>query len=232
MYEVEGSVGNLTLRQTPSPQEHRRPLIDTYLESPQVNVNIDKQSRLTQVRIKAVVQEWNEGFFAPRGLNVTLQFADPRLSPRYPYSPSGIGAAQNILHNEVCPTSPSESLLHQAVAKGRRSKVRDALERGEPLDTLNRKGETPLYKAVLKDEKAIVQMLLGKGANPALRPQGEYTPLQHAASRDKKSILKMLAEKCTLEEIDDLTPAGETALYLAVQKQFTGSVEVRSTCFL
>ena len=226
VHEMEADVGNLSLYQSAPQQEQQRPLLNNYIDPQQLDFSINEQSRLRKVRISAVVQQWNDGFFGPRGLGVTLQFTDRRADPQYPYSPSGRRGPGNVLQKPPPPTNVAESLLHQAVARGKRSKVREALERGEPLDALNRKGETPLFKAVLKDEKAIVEILLGKGANPALRPQGEYTPLQHAASRDKKRILKLLVEKCTLEEIEDVTPAGETALYLAVQKQYTGSVEV------
>jgi len=224
-YEMDAGVENLHLGQN-TLQQQQCPLLENYVDSQQMDFSTNEQSQLRQIRISTVVQQWNDGFFAPRGLGITLQFTDPRVTPQHHFSPSGRRTSRNALKKTHPSTNADESLLHQAVARGKRSKVREALERGESLDVLNRRGETPLFKAVVKDERAIVEILLGKGANPALRPQGEYSPLQHAVSRDKKTILKMLVEKCTLEEIEEVTPAGETALYLAVQKQSTACVEV------
>ncbi|KAG9240334.1 ankyrin repeat-containing domain protein [Calycina marina] len=94
-------------------------------------------------------------------------------------------------------------------------------------EPLSKKCETPLFRAVQRDERGIVYILLDKGANPAFYPPGEHTPpLQYAAFPDRKSVVKMLIERCTLGEIEDVTPAGETALYLAVQKGYNGSVEI------
>jgi ankyrin repeat protein len=186
-----------------------------------------EDERLRRARVGAVAAEWNEGFFEPRGLGVTIQFTDPTYptSPRSPSSVEQRRRTSNVLQKAPPPKS-EEALLHQAITKGSKSKVREALEQGDGLEALNKKGETPLFRAVSKGEKAIAQILLDKGANPATHPLGEYSPLQYAASRDKKSILKLLVEKCNKDEIEEITPAGETALYLAVQKRYNSCIEL------
>jgi len=177
------------------------------------------------VRIDAVISQWNFGFFGPRGLGVTVQYTNS-ISAAAPSPTAARRASGNVLQKPQPPTSLGETLLHQAVGRGSKSKVREALEHGDHLEALNRKGESPLYRAVARGDKSIVQILLDKGASPVSRPLGEYTPLQLAASRDRKGILKLLVEKCSAHEIEEVTPAGETALYLTVQKQYNGCIQV------
>jgi hypothetical protein len=178
---------------------------------------------LRRVRVEAMVAQWNAGFFEPRGLEVTVQFTSVR-------TPTEGRVRGNVLQKTPPPPTLVDTQLHLAVSKGSKSKVLEALKQGDHLEALNRKGESALYRAVIKGEKSIVQILLDRGAIPSARPSGQYSALQYAASRGEKSILKLLAEKSTLEEIEEVTPAGETALYLAVQKHENGCVEVLLKC--
>jgi len=227
--ESEAGLGlqGLSLEKRRSRPDEAHPLPGNYspgsLSSPTPQNHEDE--RLRRVRIGAVVAQWNEGFFEPRGLGVTLQFTGP-MSPTSPGQMAARIRRSSVLQKAQPPAKLEDTPLHQAISKGSKSKVREALEQGDDLEALNKKGETPLFRAVSRDEKAIVQILLEKGANPATRPLGEKTPLQIAVSRDKKSIVKMLAEKCSLQEIEEVTPAGETALYLAVQKQLNSCIEI------
>jgi ankyrin repeat protein len=133
----------------------------------------------------------------------------------------------NVLQKAAPPPKPEETLLHQAVAKGNRSKVEKILLKDgiEDLETPDFKGETALYRAVFRGETPIVKLLLEKGANPAARPPGCNSPLHLAVSRDRTSILDMLLERCTKDEIEETTSTGETALYLAIQKRHESSAK-------
>jgi ankyrin repeat protein len=133
----------------------------------------------------------------------------------------------NVLQKPAPPPKPEETRLHQAVAKGSKSKVKSILEKGgESLETPDFKGETALYRAVVRGDKSIVQLLLEKGANPAARPLGCNSPIHLAVDHDRKGILEMLLERTTKEDVDEITSAGETALYLAIQKKYTSCAKI------
>jgi ankyrin repeat protein len=133
----------------------------------------------------------------------------------------------NVLQKAAPPPKPEETLLHQAVAKGSKSKVEKILLKDgiENLETPDFKGETALYRAVFRGETQIVKLLLEKGANPAARPPGCHSTLHIAVSRDRTSILDMLLERCTKDEIEETTSTGETALYLAIQRRNESSAK-------
>jgi ankyrin repeat protein len=181
---------------------------------------------LRELRLSTVTAEWNEGFFGPRGLKVNIDLTGSRVTPKSPISP-GRRASATVLRKSPPPVKPQETLLHQAVTKLSKSKLKEALENdGENLETPNLKGETPLYRLVYRGDKSMVQLLLERGANPAARPPRCNTPLHITVNRNRKSILKMLIERSTREEIDEVTSSGETALYLAVQKRHISCVEL------
>lgn len=133
----------------------------------------------------------------------------------------------NVLQKPPPPPKPEETPLHQAVAKGSKSKVKEILKGGtDNLETPDFKGETALYRAVFRGDKSIVQLLLEKGANPAARPPGCNSPLHLSVNRDRKTILEMLLERSTKEEIEETTSTGETALYLAIQKKYSSCAKI------
>lgn len=126
-----------------------------------------------------------------------------------------------VLQKAAPPPKPEETPLHQAVAKGSKSKVKEILKGGvQNLETPDFKGETALYRAVFRGDKSIVQLLLEKGANPAARPPGCNSPLHLSVNRDRKAMLDMLLERSSKDQIDETTSTGETALYLAIQKKY------------
>lgn len=224
--------------------------------------------RLRRLRLSAVIAEWNEGFFDPRGLKLIVDFGKPNSSPTIStrpslrsllsvqstpstpvtprsQSPPGLipvssnltppttnpspvipQRTANVLQKAPPPPKPEETPLHQAVAKGSKSKVKELLKSGtENLETPDFKGETALYRAVFRGDKTIVQLLLEKGANPAARPPGCNSPLHLAVNRDRKTILEMLLERSTKEQIEETTSTGETALYLAIQKKYASCAQ-------
>lgn len=162
-------MGGLSLEKGRSRPDESRPLLGEYSAAgpsnpPPQSSGIAEEDRLRRMRIGAVTSQWNEGFFEPRGLCITTQFTIP-LSPTSPLSPRPIDqrrrSSSNVLQ-KAPPPRLEETLLHQAVAKGSKSKVREALEQGDDLEALNKKSETPLFRAVVRNEKAIVQILLDK----------------------------------------------------------------------
>jgi ankyrin repeat protein len=179
--------------------------------------------RLRQVRIEAVTAQWNGGFFGPRGLEVIFDFITPTSATQV--EPRARRSSSNVLQKKP-PPEMEETLLHQAVAKGKKSTVKELLKSGsEDIEALNKKGETALYRAVTRGEKDIVQTLLENGANPLSRPPYQDSPLHVAVHNDKKTIVKFLLDKSRLG-IEELSSKGETPLYAAVRRQHKACIEL------
>jgi ankyrin repeat protein len=218
---IDLSLGGLGLVDQQSQREQSIPLLGN---SPTDIQNYGPGERLMRMRIEAVIDQWNEGFFRPRGLRLTAdisQISSPERPEAIPRRSSG-----NVLQKRP-PPGATETLLHQAVTRGKKSGVALLLQNGgEDLEALNKKGETPLFSAVSRSEKAIVQLLLENGANPDIRGGSENnTALSAAVYHDNKSILKFLLEKST-SGIEERSFTGETPLYLAVKKQRRSCMEV------
>ena len=131
--------------------------------------------RLRRVRVEAVSAQWNEGFFGPRGLEVVTDISNFITTTSVITTPRR--SSSNVLQKRP-PLEMKETLLHQAVGKGKKSQVRELLDKGgEDIEALSKKGETALYRAISRGEKDIVQLLLENGADPTARPSGAESPL-------------------------------------------------------
>ncbi|KAL2072969.1 hypothetical protein VTL71DRAFT_10293 [Oculimacula yallundae] len=183
-----------------------------------------EQERLRRVRIEAVSSQWNEGFFAPRGLQIIINVnGPPTTSPADPVLPRR--SISNVLQKRP-PPEAEETLLHQAVGKWKKLHVRQVLDKGtEDLEALNKKIETVLFRAVSKGDKDIVQLLLEYGADPRARPPGAESPLHIAAGNDKKTILKYLVDMRSVD-LEEVNAKGETPLYVAVLKRNKDCIDV------
>ncbi|KAH7357242.1 ankyrin repeat-containing domain protein [Rhexocercosporidium sp. MPI-PUGE-AT-0058] len=180
--------------------------------------------RLRRVRIEAVSSQWNEGFFAPRGLQIIINVnGPPATGPTDPVAPRR--SISTVLQKRP-PPEAEETLLHQAVGKGKRSQVKQLLDKGgEDLEALNKKIETSLFRAVSKGDKDVVQLLLEYGADPNARPPGAESPLHIACSNDKKTIVKYLVDTRRVD-VDEPNAKGETPLYSAVLRRQKDCIEV------
>lgn len=188
----------------------------------------DRQSRemerLRRVRIEAVSSQWNEGFFAPRGLQIIINVnGSTTTGPTDPIAPRR--TVSNVLQKRP-PPEAEETLLHQLVGKSKKSQVKQLLDKGgEDLEALNKKIETCLFRAVAKGDKDIVQLLLEYGADPMARPPGAESPLHIACSNDKKTIVKYLVDTKRVD-IDEPNARGETPLYAAVLRRQKDCIDV------
>jgi hypothetical protein len=239
--EVDAALGlgelGLENRQSPSRSlfEHRplfklRPLFESrpFLGSSSTNIGNDgPREHLRRIRIEAIIDEWNEGFFGPRGLtvNVDIKSTNPisllaraeTVAQRFP---------PNVNQKSPQPKAV-ETLWHRVVAGGKKSKVGLLLNRGgKDLEALNKKGATALFRALSKGEKGIVQLLLENGVNPNVRGGFDRnTALYEAVYYDRKAILKLLLYN-SRAAIEEISSTGETPLYLAVKKQRKACIEV------
>lgn len=172
--ELEADAGldmqGLSLENEKSLRAETRPLMENYSSSSSSapasrSVGTVSDERLRRLRVNAVTAQWNEGFFEPRGLFITMQLTS-YLNTYAPILPTALreqqrGTPSGVLQNTP-PAQYQETLLHQAVGKGSKSKVRDALAQGDDLEALNKKYETALFRAVIRNEKTIAQILLEK----------------------------------------------------------------------
>lgn len=232
---VEGS-GNTRDSSTSMSRDQSLPL----LENSRSNYGPEAE-RLRRLRLEAVRSQWNGGFFGPRGLEIRFETNNtalpmipripqiPPLPPMPPIPPipqiTTRKSSSSVLQKKI-PAEKEETLLHQAVGKGKKSHVKLLLQTGsEDIEAVNKKLETCLFRAVSKGEKEILQLLLENGADPNARPPGADSPLHIACSNDKKLIIKYLLEASTAG-IEETNGKGETPLYVAMQRRKDACIEL------
>ena len=87
------------------------------------------------------------------------------------------------LQNAGHPSGPLDNdstLLHSAVRSGNPEWLKLLLERGVPVDALERLGETALHEAARRGDKEMVAILLAHGADPRARDSSGALPLDKA----------------------------------------------------
>lgn len=146
------------------------------------------QRQIAGKKLDAVIQEWNENFFLPRGLQVHREFPKQILT---------INDAQ----------------FFPAILRGDKSTARYLLDDRVNINTKNEEGATALDKAIQKRDIAMIKMLIKYGADVETAIDG-YTPLYVAVSKGEYAITETLLERPI--NLDARTPTGETPLYKAV----------------
>ncbi|KAG0650391.1 Ankyrin-3 [Hyphodiscus hymeniophilus] len=176
--------------------------------------------RPRRIRIEAVTNQWNEGFFRPRGLEVLINTVDITS----PLASTSRRSSTNVLQKRP-PQLLEETPLHQACAKGKKSQVREALaNHSNDIDALNKKGQTALFVAVNRGDKDIVQLLLDHNADPTCRPPDSDSNIHVAVYNDRKSILKLLLARSTVG-LEERNAKDETPLCVAVNRRHTSCIE-------
>jgi ankyrin repeat protein len=107
--------------------------------------------------------------------------------------------------------------LHGLAAKGRADLIDMAVERGTPVDTLDRNGETALTWAAVAGQVTAISHLLDHGANIGALDRFLRTPLHKAL--DAATVEVLVDAGAALDMLD---AAGRTPLMTAVQ---TGRVD-------
>jgi hypothetical protein len=176
--------------------------------------------RLWQVRIESVTNQWNLGFFGPRGLEVLVDI----INIASPIVETSRRSPSNVLQKRI-PPQLEETLLHQACAKGKKSRVRELLDKGnEDIEALNKKGQTALCVAVSRGDKDIVQLLLDHNADPTARPPDSDSNIHVAVCHDRKSILRLLLAKSRVG-LEERNSKDETPLWVALQRRHNSCIE-------
>ena len=101
------------------------------------------------------------------------------------------------LQNPGHPSGPLDNdstLIHSAVRSGNPEWLKLLLERGVPVDALERLGETALHEAARRGHREMVTLLLAHGANPTARDSSGALPLDKAPARFHDEMAQMLGE--------------------------------------
>ncbi|KAL8903705.1 MAG: hypothetical protein Q9207_003749 [Kuettlingeria erythrocarpa] len=166
-----------------------------------------------QVAVKAVVEEWNRGFFLPRGIQIVAQL---EATPR-----PGV-----VVANQSTRTLPRK--LCRSAGRPPRQCPRPTPSEGQPkkagMVNNNKDLWLALYRAVEKQDSQTTQLILEAGADPNAGPGHQAPAIVVAVKKDNKKLLKMLLERGA--DVDAYASGGGTALYNAVSKGKADLVEI------
>lgn len=111
-------------------------------------------------------------------VNLLLAHATPR-DLQSPGHPSG-------------PLDNDSTLLHSAVRSGNPEWLKLLLERGVPVDALERLGESALHEAARRGNREMVEVLLAHGADPGARDSSGALPLDKVPAQHHDEMAQML----------------------------------------
>ena len=214
---------------------HNAAILDKTARSEKTQLQQESEVKRCR-RLKMVVDEWNEGFFLPRGISIILQTEALRQSltatPAARNTELGkalyevvkkqdVATARLLLTYGADPDYRPDyctPLLTEAVKRDNEELVRMILERGPDLEARAPGSETALYAAVKKDRPNLVRLLLKYGANVNdSSPSGGEPILYLACRKGYTEIVHVLLE--TDVDLEQKPPGGSTALYKMVEKQ-------------
>jgi len=161
-------------------------------------------------RLNKVVDEWNEGFFLPRGVSIILQTEQP---------PPSVVATQNKTNSEL------GKALYEVVKKQDVATAKVLLTYGADPDWRPSCATPMIVEAVKRGNEEIVQMLLERGPDLEATAPCAETALYSAVSKDKAKMLKLLLKYGA--QVNNSHPSGgEPALYLACRKEYIDVVHI------
>ncbi|KAL8832147.1 MAG: hypothetical protein Q9170_005006 [Blastenia crenularia] len=168
-----------------------------------------------QKAVRAVVEEWNQGFFRPRGFEVVVQVdVTPRLHRPTPADVSGPSNTshrpQRNAHNLSPQTVRPVAILPQRKSKAKRKNDKEL--------------GIALYHAVRKRDESMCEVLLEAGADPNAKPLCENPSIVEAVKQGELKILEMLLEHGP--DLNASATGGGTALYYAVSKNKSDMVKL------
>lgn len=118
--------------------------------------------------------------------------------------------------------------LHDLMFSGNRDIVELLIGEGAHIDAANGLGQTPLHIAAEAGNVGALDALLAANAKPNVKDVEGRTPLHCAVlsdkTQDRRELVTVLASAGA--DVDALTPAGWTALHLAVREGDADVVEV------
>jgi ankyrin repeat protein len=112
--------------------------------------------------------------------------------------------------------------LHEAARDGKVDKVREFLDKGEPVDKPDYKEVTALGYAVGHNQAGVVKILLDRGASMVVDSQ-QNTALHFAAGYGRIQILELLQDR--IKDLSPVNAQGKTPLGVAEQNGSTECVK-------
>ena len=187
----------------------------------------------SEQHLKRVVDEWNQGFFLPRGISIVLQTQQPPSRPPVKKSPSALGEAlydavkatdiktASLLLSHGAdpswrPTADTPQIV-RAVKKNNHALLSTLLERGPDLEASAPGDGTALYYAIKAKSMEMVHTLLKYGAsvNNAHQSGGEPALYRAVQQQDKEIISLLLCQPGV--DLEKKPPGGATSLFRAAK---------------
>jgi ankyrin repeat protein len=116
-------------------------------------------------------------------------------------------------------------MLIEAVAKGDRAVVEQALREGAPVDTRDAAGRTALLIATRADRADIAEVLIAAGADVNAKDNIRDTPFLYAGAEGRNEILKMILATGRAD-LADTNRYGGTALIPAAHRGHPETVRI------
>jgi ankyrin repeat protein len=95
-------------------------------------------------------------------------------------------------HKDIADLCKSVTILVEAASKGDAKAVKDAIDKGTPVNGLDVHGQSALTEASWNGKTEVVKLLLEKGANPNIKKADGQTPLSLATSQKHQDIVVLL----------------------------------------
>jgi uncharacterized protein len=108
---------------------------------------------------------------------------------------------------EVIELFKNVSLLVDAATKGNTDTLKELIEKGTPLNGLDKFGHSALTEACWGGKTDAVKLLLEKGANPNIKKSDGQTPLSLAEGQKHDDIVKLLNEAIAKQSKAGAPPA-------------------------
>ncbi|KAL8670512.1 MAG: hypothetical protein Q9168_004964 [Polycauliona sp. 1 TL-2023] len=187
--------------------------------------------------VKNVTQEWNQGFFLPRGIEIiarveatpssrgSLRPTRSHASVRRPPAES-TAPRQTVNQSQAKPKRDADLglALHRAVEKQDVKTSKILLEAGADPDA-RPSSETPAIVLAAKNgDSQLVQMLLEHDLDVEAHESGSGTALYTAVAKGKSDIVKLLLSYGA--DPNNRPSGSDPALYKAVSKQYDDIVEL------
>ena len=96
----------------------------------------------------------------------------------------------------ACGPSPwDEPVLHEAAKNGNLSEVRELLDAGIDVNSINGEGATPLHWAAFKGHIDVARLLLKRGAKVNALTKKGSTPLRLATTHKQDDMIRLLKSR-------------------------------------
>jgi ankyrin repeat protein len=155
----------------------------------------------------------------PRDLCAVIGRKD--IASLHEYLAHGVSINADV---EISNNGRTGSLLHCAIADKQGEIVKDLLENGASLDSIDSNNQTPLIAAIYGGKLDLVELLIAKGAEVNDRDSNGQTPLMAAIKLQQLDLVELLIAKGA--KVDNRDSNGQTPLIAAISGDKLDIVEI------